>query len=70
MDMNIRLPMEAFEPHDEQAYKNHDQSLRRLQERGGLSVCEAVAILENRSWRRMTTGDALKRLAELMAGTD
>lgn len=47
------IPWEILQPHEEQAYKNHSQSLKRLAERGGLSFSEAVAIIEDRPWRRM-----------------
>lgn len=47
------LPMSLFRPHEEQARRNHDQTLDRLRERGGLSPCEALAVLEDRPWRRI-----------------
>jgi hypothetical protein len=57
------FPIAFFEPHREQAYRNHSQSLERLAERGGLGWGEAIAILndndnrykdvaENREWLR------------------
>lgn len=60
----LRLPMALFEPHERQAQANHGQSLRRLNERGGLSACEAVAILEDRAWRRMSHEDAYGALSK------
>lgn len=45
-------------PHERQAQRNHDQTLRRLAERGGLSPCEAVAVLEDRDWRSMPDAEA------------
>lgn len=45
------IPWKILEPHEDQAYKNHCQSLHRLAERGGLSPCEAIAVIEDRSWR-------------------
>lgn len=50
---------------EKQAKINHGQTLDRLAERGGLSLCEAVALVEERQWRRMDMMDALKRLREL-----
>ena len=44
------IPWELIAPHERQAQDNHDQSLKRLAERGGLSPCEALVILENRSY--------------------
>lgn len=60
-----RLPMAMFAPHERQAQRNHSQTLARLQERGGLSACEAVAVLEDREYRSMTLQAAYTRLAEL-----
>lgn len=60
-----RIPWRAIAPFEEQARRNHSQSLERLAERGGLSPCEAVAIMENREWHRMDAAAALKRLNEL-----
>jgi len=47
------IPWGMIEPHHAQAAKNHDQTLERLAHRGGLSLCEALAVLEDRAWRRM-----------------
>lgn len=52
-------------PHEGQAIMNHGQGLATLHSRGGLSACEAVAVLEDRPWRQMTLDAAYKRLAEL-----
>jgi hypothetical protein len=60
------LPWEFIEPHRRQAYRNHEQSLEQLRSRGGLGPSEAVAILEDRPWTKMTQHDALLRLAELV----
>lgn len=60
-----RLPMAMFTPHEKQAQTNHGQSLDGLAARGGLSACEAVAILEDRPWRRMSLQDACATLFEL-----
>ncbi len=46
-------------PHESQAIKNHDQSLEALAYRGGLSLCELAAVLEDRPWRKMDTMEAL-----------
>lgn len=54
-------------PHERQALRNHSQSLKRLAERGGLSACEAVAVLEDREWHKMTRKAAIARLNELIA---
>ena len=56
---------DMMEEHEAQAETNHDQSLRVLAERCGLSACEAVAILENRPWRMMPLDEAFRRLGEI-----
>ena len=61
------LPWDIIEPHEHQALRNHGQSLERLNERGGLEVSEAVAILEDRQWHAMPEAKAFARLAELVA---
>lgn len=44
---------------EEQAQRNHAQSLSRLAQRGGLDPAEAIAIIERRSWRPMLMEDAI-----------
>ena len=56
------------ETHDLQARKNHAQSLTRLAERAGLDPCELVAVLEDRPFRSIPLGDAVRRLLELVGG--
>ena len=51
---------------EQQAYENHSQNLDKLASRGGLSACEAVAIIERRWWKRMEPQDAIDRLNELI----
>lgn len=59
------IPWAVIAPHERQADRNHGQTLKRLAERGGLSACEAVAVLEDRDYRRMTDEAAVARLIEL-----
>jgi hypothetical protein len=59
------LPMALFAPHEDQAQRNHGQTLKELAGRGGLSACEAVAILEDRDWRSMMHAVAYRRLAAI-----
>jgi hypothetical protein len=42
------------------AYQNHSQTLERLARRGGLSPCEAAAVIERRQWRRMPDAEAVE----------
>jgi hypothetical protein len=60
----------VIEPHERQADANHGQTLERLAQRGGLSPCEAVAVLEDRDWRPMPDAAALARLRELNAASE
>lgn len=50
---DFRLPWALIAPHEAQARTNHYQSLERLAHRGGLSFCEAAAILEDRKWSKI-----------------
>lgn len=61
-----KIPWALIEPHEKQAMKNHGQTLERLRERHGLSPCEAVAILEDRPWRKMAPADSIARLYEII----
>lgn len=61
------IPWSMLEPHEGQAEKNHYQSLKRLAERGGLSPCEAVAVLEDRKYHRMSDDEAEMALIRLLA---
>ncbi len=47
---------------EEQAQRNHAQSLARLAERGGLDPVEAIANIERRSLRPMLIEDAIDHL--------
>lgn len=48
---------------EEWAYRNHGQTLKRLNERGGLSPCEAAAIIECRDWHKMDIAAAVAVVA-------
>ncbi len=43
-----RVPWDFVEPHEAQVRHNHDQTLARLHERGGLSPAEIVAVVTGR----------------------
>jgi hypothetical protein len=42
------------------AYQNHDQTLQRLAQRGGLDPTEIVANIEKRQWHNMRLADAVE----------
>lgn len=44
------IPWALIAPHENQAQRNHGQSLERLAQRGGLAACEAIDIIEGRGW--------------------
>lgn len=62
------VPWEWVEPHWAQAKKNHGQTLERLAERGGLSISELAAVLEDREWRRMEDEDAWQAIYARVGG--
>jgi hypothetical protein len=41
------VPWVLLAPHEMQAERNHGQTLERLAERGGLSPCEMIAIIDD-----------------------
>ena len=47
------VPWEFVAPHDSQAQRNHSQTLARLAERGGLSLCELLAVLTDRDYEQL-----------------
>jgi len=60
---NLQVPWAMMEPHDIQARRNHcDQSLEVLRSRGGMSSCEALAILDGRLWVKMQQNEAHEEL--------
>ena len=62
------IPWSLIAPHDRQAMANHGgQTLERLAERGGLSACEAIAVLEHRRWHSMPTPEARAALLAAVA---
>lgn len=61
------IPYEMIKPHNKQAMDNHGgQTLTRLAQRGGLSRCEALAVLEDRQWKKIALKEADERLAHLV----
>jgi tyrosine-protein phosphatase YwqE len=55
--------------HEDQAYSNHGQTLKRLKERGGLGVTEILAIIHRKKWAyygNMKWEEALKMLNDIL----
>lgn len=60
------IPWSMIASKEVQARRNHSmQNLEGLARRGGLSPCEAVAVLEGRSWRHDPNAEweLIRRLA-------
>lgn len=51
-ESRIYLPMDMFKPHEEQAQKNHQQTLEKLAKRGGLAPAEAIDILKDQKFNK------------------
>jgi hypothetical protein len=62
----LPLPWDVIAPHEVRAMVNHGKTLEELAAAGGLSACEAVAIIEDRAWREMPPANAFRRLAKLV----
>ncbi len=63
MSCNIiaSIPWAFIAPHEAQAQRNHGQSLKRLAQRGGLSVPEALDVIEGRKWNSASYCEANDR---------
>ncbi len=61
-----QVPYRMLALHEPQAWRNHNQTIQRLNDRGGLSPCEMVAILNDRAWHHMTDEDAVAQLLTFM----
>ncbi len=61
------VPYGLVAPHARQAWMNHDQSLQRLEERGGICESEMLAVLEDRDWRQMDEREAGREVNRLVA---
>jgi hypothetical protein len=60
------IPWGMIVSHEKQAQLNHcGQTLQVLANRGGLSACEAIAILEDRSWKKMNEEESYKKLKKM-----
>lgn len=58
------IPWDVLAPHEFQALNNHDQTLQRLAERGGLSPEEALAIIEGQRCPFKADDSSSSRLLE------
>lgn len=60
------VPWRMLLSHERQAIHNHDQTLKRLAERGGLHPSEMMAVLEDRPWERMEVKDSVEQLIKFV----
>jgi hypothetical protein len=60
------IPWDLIAPHERRADLNHGQTLQELARRGGLSVTEAVAVIQDRRWHRMEVRQAVEELNGLV----
>lgn len=60
------IPWRIIAPHEPQALRNHDQTLQRLAERGGLDPSEAIAVLRGRKWSEADMVDCDARLERIV----
>lgn len=65
-DQITAIPWAVIEPHEPQAGRNHSQTLRGLAGRGGLSPCEAVAVMLDRPWVRVHQAWARSKLMSMV----
>lgn len=56
------IPWSALARFERQAIVNYGRSLEQLAAKGGLSPCEAVAVIEGRPWERMPYTEAQETL--------
>lgn len=60
------IPHDVIGCHEKQAMINHGQTLQRLAERGGLSYCEALAVIEDRKWTRIEQDEAKPKVLKII----
>ena len=60
------IPWKSIAPHEKQALINHGQSLEKLASRGGLSWCEALAVLQDSKFIAMPEEEAKEKVLALL----
>lgn len=63
---NKTIPWNIICHHEEQALRNHGQTLKRLAERGGCDWVETLAILENRQYKKMNMDTAMVQVLKIV----
>ena len=62
----VTIPWKSIAPHEKQALINHGQSLEKLASRGGLSWCEALAVLQDSKFIAMSEEEAKEKVLALL----
>ena len=62
----VTIPWKSIAPHEKQALINHGQSLEKLASRGGLSWCEALAVLQDSKFIAMSEEEAKEKVLALI----
>lgn len=62
----VGIPMKMIEQHEDWCERNHSQRVATLRNRGGLTACEAVAVLQGRKWHAMREAEAHANLYSLL----
>jgi hypothetical protein len=52
------IPLDLIAGHERQSERNHQQTLAELARRGGLSPCEALAVIRDRPWKEDAKAEA------------
>jgi hypothetical protein len=65
-----RVPWALVAPHERQAVRNHEQTLERLNQRGGLDPCELVAVLEGKGLRTVVGANMEESVLRLLSLLD
>ncbi len=60
------FPWDLLAAHEQQAIENHQQSLQRLADRGGLDLGELLAVMQDRPWRHMPEAEAQAGLLRIL----
>lgn len=64
------VPWSAVAPHESQALENHNQTLQRLAERGGLDVRELAAVVTGKHWSDAPELEEAARIVRALARED
>lgn len=64
------VPFALVKAHEKQALENHGQTVERLAERQGLSICELAAVLEDRPWHAMSWKDGVEAVERVLNRPD